>query len=313
MILAISLLLLILSSTAITTSTVTINNTKTTGQLLDDLILQLQQNIQKLIITTHNLQNKYLTTKQEIDAMKEIQELCAPCKTSHEKIGPCDCTDIKPRKDCLAFFQDGYKVNGIYKFQKGPGFRMLYGYCDQTTDGGGWTVFQRRRDGSVDFNKNWEDYKLGFGHLKGEFWYGNQNIHRMTNSSFAPKKSQLLITMRMKGQNSTIYAKYDKFEIRNETSWYSLKIDGFSGNVRNWMKYNNNNNFTTFDSDHDRWQSGNCASDYGDEGGWWYGWCSRSYLNGKYTFTRTPGEISWFIGAIHQPEFVEMKMRKNLL
>ena len=40
-------------------------------------------------------------------------------------------------------------------------------------------MFQRRHVGSVDFNKNWEDYKLGFSHLKGEFWYGNQNIHRI--------------------------------------------------------------------------------------------------------------------------------------
>ena len=262
--------------------------------------------------STQDLENEYQTLKNDVISLRKLHRSCVPCKASAKDNGVCDCTDIKPRKDCLEFYQHGYKINGVYRLQ-GPGFYTLYAYCDQTTQGGGWTVFQRRQDGSVDFNRNWNDYKHGFGNIEGEFWFGNDNIHDLTKPSFAPKKSQLLINMRMKGQNDTVYVKYNTFEITNETTKYVLKINGFSGNVTSRMDYNNNQKFTTFDSNNDSANSSvNCATNEG--GGWWYHYCSYVFLNSRYKFTKSSNrEIYWdrHYDKI-QPEFVEMKMRRNL-
>lgn len=52
--------------------------------------------------------------------------------------------------------------------------------CHVLPTGGGWTVIQRRVDGSVSFNRNWRDYRDGFGDLHSEFWLGNNHIHELT-------------------------------------------------------------------------------------------------------------------------------------
>ena len=292
--------------------------TNTTGLMLDESILKLQQNVKRLTASTQKLENEYNIIKTEIIDLRKLHGSCAPCKRSTKDTGVCDCTDIEPRKDCLQFNLDGYKINGVYRL-RGPGFRIIHAFCDQTTEDGGWTVFQRRQDGSVDFHRNWNDYKDGFGNLKGEFWFGNENIHDLTKPSFSPKKSQLLINMRMKRQHDKVYAKYNTFEITGEQTKYVLKINGFSGNATNYsnlIEYNNNNKFTTYDADNDSNRI-NCALNYGGKvtrpGGWWYKDCGDTLLNGLYKFTKSYGEIAWDDSSNwRQPEFVEMKLRRNL-
>ena len=43
------------------------------------------------------------------------------------------------------------------------------------TDGGGWTVFLARNPTKkpINFTRNWNDYKNGFGAPDGEYWLGN--------------------------------------------------------------------------------------------------------------------------------------------
>ena len=99
-------------------------------------------------------------------------------------------------------------------------------YCDMETDGGGWTVFQRRQDGSQNFYLNWADYKKGFGDLRKEFYQGNDRIHRMT----AATPHRLRIDME-DFEFNTRHALYSTFSIGNEATKYKLTVSGYSGNA----------------------------------------------------------------------------------
>ena len=110
---------------------------------------------------------------------------------------------------------------GIYKVN---GFSLSQVYCDQKTSGGGWTVFQKRQDGSVDFYRGWADYKNGFGDLKGEFWLGLDKINRLTHQTRNRLRVELQDT---KGNKA--YAEYDYFAVSSERAKYRLSLGTYSG------------------------------------------------------------------------------------
>ena len=102
--------------------------------------------------------------------------------------------------------------------------------CDMTTEGGGWTVFQRRLDGSVDFYLDWESYKNGFGDLNGEFWLGNDNLHRLTAAD------DVILRVDLEDfDGDTRYAEYTTFKVADEADNYRLLIGGYSGTAGNSM------------------------------------------------------------------------------
>ncbi|XP_035689774.1 angiopoietin-2-like [Branchiostoma floridae] len=83
-------------------------------------------------------------------------------------------------RDCADLYEEGSTTSGVYCITLQNSTRVGV-YCDMDTDGGGWTVIQRRIDGTVPFNRPWADYKRGFGNKSGEHWLGNDNIHLLTN------------------------------------------------------------------------------------------------------------------------------------
>ena len=102
--------------------------------------------------------------------------------------------------------------------------------CDMTTDGGGWTVFQRRLDGSVDFYRAWESYKNGFGDLNSEFWLGNDNLHRLTASA------DVMLRVDLEDFDGNItYAEYTTFQVADEADKYRITIGGYNGTAGDSM------------------------------------------------------------------------------
>ena len=183
-------------------------------------------------------------------------------------------------------------------------------YCDMRTDGGGWTVFQRRQDGSVDFYRGWNDYKASFGQLTAEFWLGNDKIHRLT----ASRPSSLRVELE-DWNGVRVYAKYGKFNIGDEQALYRLEVGSYSGTAGDSITGSHNLNnmaFTAKDRDNDRDGGGNCA--VARTGAWWYNDCQHSNLNGKYL---GKGKNSWqsvmwdSFRSTGSLKFTEMKLRPS--
>ena len=173
------------------------------------------------------------------------------------------------------------------------------------TDGGGWTVFQKRMDGSVDFYLNWADYVHGFGNNSGEYWLGLSKLYRLANSDVSTK---LRVDMRDKDGNSA-YASYSTFYIGGATTDYTLHVSGYSGTAGDSLGYHHLKKFSTKDNDNDEHNS-NCANKY--KGGWWYRACHDVNINGLYGVDNTSG-IIWkkWKGYYHSLPFTEMKIRRN--
>ena len=175
---------------------------------------------------------------------------------------PSDCDDIYSRR------------SGVYKiYPKGSaeGFNV---YCDMNTNGGRWTMIQRRMDGTTNFYRKWQHYEDGFGNLRREFWLGNFKIHILS----AQGTYELRIDMQDFVRNSR-YAKYSTFMLGDASSKYKLLVDGYRGNAGDNLGYHSGRAFSTKDQDNDSAGS-NCAVLY--KGGWWYGSCHSSNLNGLY-------------------------------
>ncbi|XP_062598935.1 fibrinogen-like protein A [Saccostrea cucullata] len=196
----------------------------------------------------------------------------------------------KKYKDCATILKKnpGRKgKDGVYKIYP-DGKRKKKVYCDMTTEGGGWTAIQRRKDGTTDFYRTWTEYKQGFGDASKNYWIGNDAIYELTKN-----KDQELRVELQRFNGDKAYAHYSKFYVGNEASKYKLTVSGFSGTAGDSLAYHKEMKFSTKDQDNDNWSSDCAKQRYG---AWWYNSCVYSNLNGKYAQSAVTGPqyLTWY-------------------
>ena len=126
-------------------------------------------------------------------------------------------------KSCSSLYKSGVRKDGVYTVNP-DGFGCFQVRCDMKTDGGGWTIFQRRQDSSVNLYRGWKDYKTGFGDLNGNFWLGLDKIHRLTKSG-----QNVLRVDLTDWTDDKAYAKYGSFSVASESDAYRMNYASFSG------------------------------------------------------------------------------------
>lgn len=174
---------------------------------------------------------------------------------------------------------NGIRKSGVYTIypweKTDPNCRPLQAYCDMETEGGGWTAIQRRVNGEESFNRNWTEYKLGFGTSYGDYWIGNDAIHQLTFG----RNSSLYVTITPMNGSDLSFKMYHQFYLFGEDQNYRIQIgNSGSGNIGDKMKWYRWP-FSTFDADHDT-HAINCAAKY--LGGWWFAGCHGEFLNGPW-------------------------------
>ncbi|XP_067113710.1 fibrinogen like 1B [Osmerus mordax] len=191
-------------------------------------------------------------------------------------------------KDCSELYDRLRPVSGFYRIRPRATLEPFLAYCDME-DGGGWTVIQRRRHGRVNFNRDWVDYRDGFGEFKlwnDEFWLGNELIHSLLEEGENLMKIDLTDWT---GKKS--HAMYNNFRVADEKDKYRLSFGQYSGRagdalsggsnmVEQWSASQAGMYFSTRDQDNDRFLQGSCAQE--NQGGWWYNRCHAANLNGKF-------------------------------
>ncbi|KAJ8033369.1 Ryncolin-1 [Holothuria leucospilota] len=223
---------------------------------------------------------------------------CSPNAVCEERNGVLQCycragytgdgMHCSPVLDCQDVYERVSHDSNVYQIKptawQGEPFDV---YCNMT-DGGGWTVFQRRMDGSQDFFLNWADYKAGFGTPDREVWLGNDKLHSLTTQKSYEFRVDVIDSL-----GDPYYAKYSTFSVSDESNNYRLSVGMYlEGTAGDKLSYNNGQAFTTRDRENDRSINQNCAikeaippcGRCNNNAAWWYNAdpCSYLHLNGPY-------------------------------
>uniref|UniRef100_A0A3B3Y599 Fibrinogen C-terminal domain-containing protein n=1 Tax=Poecilia mexicana TaxID=48701 RepID=A0A3B3Y599_9TELE len=239
---------------------------------IDDLVERIRLQQEKL-----DKQNVRIRTLQS-----QVSRVNKPGRFHSLKAG--DNSDVEEQRDsplematdCHELFLRGETTSGVYPIQPTDS-EPFDVFCEMTTDGG-WTVIQRRQDGSMDFDQLWQAYEKGFGSLNGEFWLGLENIHAIA------KDGSYTLNIKFSDWGDDSASVRFPFELGGKETNYSLLIQepGTTDTLESSLTTDLALSlpFSTRDQDNDRKGDINCAKHL--SGGWWFSNCGRSNLNGRY-------------------------------
>lgn len=252
-----------------------VDNSASENKIAEELAqIRSQQNslMQKLISTIAN-DSKQNKTSEELAIVEKVETVKQSKPTNGTIHDPCPS----------ASSTDLYQL----KCESCPPIVL----CDADAFEGGWIVLQQRRNGDVNFTRNWSEYRNGFGSISqySEFWLGLELIHLITHSA------DYELAIMLKDENGKFgYARYSDFKIAGEEEQYRLSLLGeHSGTLPDSLRYHEDKKYSTFDRDNDDSKDENCSLQYHSGGGWWYGKCAKSSLNGPYIKNSYDNGIMW--------------------
>uniref|UniRef100_A0A8C2KX76 Angiopoietin 1 n=1 Tax=Cyprinus carpio TaxID=7962 RepID=A0A8C2KX76_CYPCA len=222
--------------------------------------------------------NSTALQRQQQDLMDAVRNLLSLCSkdggTALVPNSTKQADEERKYRDCADLYQAGFQKNGVYTINISPQETKKV-YCNMESAGGGWTVIQRREDGSVDFQRTWKEYKMGFGSVSAEHWLGNEFVHILTN-----KRKYALRVELTDWDRHQAFSQYDSFHIDSEKLNYRLFLKSHSGTAgRQSSLVIHGADFSTKDMDNDNCT---CKCALMLSGGWWYDACGPSNLNGVY-------------------------------
>uniref|UniRef100_A0A3B4AWK2 Fibrinogen C-terminal domain-containing protein n=1 Tax=Periophthalmus magnuspinnatus TaxID=409849 RepID=A0A3B4AWK2_9GOBI len=236
---------------------------------IDDLMERIrlqQEKLDKQNVRIRTLQTQIQQSRQRVDAPRNPSH-DEPSTVVEQRDSPAAASD------CHELFLRGESTSGVYTIQplNSEPFQV---YCE-ITSGGGWTVIQRRQDGSVDFHQPWEAYERGFGNLKGEFWLGLEKMHSIA------KDGGYVMNIGMSDWNGDLASVRLSFNLGGPNTKYSLyvKKEGPFSPLESSLGPDATDAlpFSTSDQDNDRKNDANCAMNLSGESS-----CGQSNLNGRY-------------------------------
>ncbi|XP_013387668.1 angiopoietin-1-like, partial [Lingula anatina] len=97
----------------------------------------------------------------------------------------------------------------------------------------------------MDFQRNWTEYKNGFGDPRDQFWMGNEALHALTNQGNYSMQIDMLSC-----NGNFYYARWNLFRIENETQKYAVEaisVESFNTSSNSNLDDVHGRRFGTYD------------------------------------------------------------------